>query len=54
MGTGRSKLYRTVYIAVKEKSGRGEISMGRRGGELRDHILKAAKDVFLELGYERA
>ena len=28
--------------------------MGRRGGELRDHILKAAKDVFLELGYERA
>jgi len=28
--------------------------MGRRGGELRDHILKAAKDVFLEMGYERA
>jgi AcrR family transcriptional regulator len=28
--------------------------MGRRGGELRDHILKAAKDVFLEVGYERA
>ena len=28
--------------------------MGLRGGELRDHILKAAKDVFLEMGYERA
>jgi AcrR family transcriptional regulator len=28
--------------------------MGRRGGELREHILKAAKDVFLEMGYERA
>jgi AcrR family transcriptional regulator len=28
--------------------------MGRRGGELREHILKAAKDVFLEMGFERA
>jgi AcrR family transcriptional regulator len=28
--------------------------MGRRGGELREHILRAAKDVFLEMGYERA
>ena len=28
--------------------------MGLRGGELREHILKAAKDVFLEMGYERA
>jgi AcrR family transcriptional regulator len=28
--------------------------MGRRGGELREHILKTAKDVFLEMGYERA
>jgi AcrR family transcriptional regulator len=28
--------------------------VGRRGGELREHILKAAKDVFLEMGYERA
>jgi AcrR family transcriptional regulator len=28
--------------------------MARRGGELREHILKAAKDVFLEVGYERA
>jgi AcrR family transcriptional regulator len=28
--------------------------MGRRGGELREHILWAAKDVFLELGFERA
>ena len=28
--------------------------MGFRGGELRDHILTAAKDVFLEVGYERA
>ena len=26
----------------------------RRGDELREHILKAAKDVFLEMGYERA
>jgi len=28
--------------------------MGRRGEELREHILKAAKDVFLEMGFERA
>ena len=28
--------------------------MGRRGDELRAHILKAAKEVFLEQGYERA
>lgn len=28
--------------------------MGRRGDQLRDHILWTAKDVFLELGFERA
>src|SRR3954464_1993521 len=28
--------------------------MGRRGDELSEHILFAAKDVFLELGFERA
>ena len=28
--------------------------VARRGDELREHILKAAKDVFLEVGYERA
>jgi AcrR family transcriptional regulator len=28
--------------------------MRRRGGELSEHILFAAKDVFLELGFERA
>jgi AcrR family transcriptional regulator len=28
--------------------------MARRGNELREHILWAAKDVFLELGFERA
>ena len=28
--------------------------MARRGGELREHILRCAKDVFLEQGYERA
>ncbi len=28
--------------------------MGRRGDELRDHILSVAKSVFLELGFERA
>lgn len=28
--------------------------MGKRGGELREHILHAAKDVFLEMGFERA
>lgn len=28
--------------------------MARRGGELRDHIRWTAKDVFLELGFERA
>jgi AcrR family transcriptional regulator len=28
--------------------------MARRGGELREHILWAAKDVFLELGFERS
>lgn len=28
--------------------------MARRGGELRQHILWAAKDVFLEMGFERA
>jgi|SRR4051794_33017711 AcrR family transcriptional regulator len=27
--------------------------MGKRGNELHDHILFAAKDVFLELGFER-
>jgi len=27
--------------------------MGRRGGELSEHILFTAKDVFLELGFER-
>lgn len=28
--------------------------MARRGDQLRDHILWAAKDVFLEMGFERA
>ncbi len=28
--------------------------MARRGNELREHILLAAKDVFLEMGFERA
>lgn len=28
--------------------------MARRGGELREHILWTAKDVFLEMGFERA
>lgn len=28
--------------------------MARRGDELREHILRAAKDVFLEQGFERA
>ncbi len=28
--------------------------MARRGEELREHILWAAKDVFLEMGFERA
>jgi AcrR family transcriptional regulator len=28
--------------------------MGRRGGELSEHILFTAKDVFLEFGFERA
>lgn len=28
--------------------------MSRRGSELRDHILYAAKEVFLEVGFERA
>src|ERR1041384_2762934 len=28
--------------------------MGRRGGELREPLLRAGKDVFLEMGYERA
>ena len=28
--------------------------MARRGGELREHILYVAKDVFLEMGFERA
>jgi AcrR family transcriptional regulator len=28
--------------------------MARRGGELREHILSTAKDVFLEMGFERA
>ncbi|MBV9851772.1 MAG: TetR/AcrR family transcriptional regulator [Armatimonadetes bacterium] len=30
------------------------ISMSRRGSELREHILYAAKNVFLEVGFERA
>lgn len=29
-------------------------AMARRGDELRDHILQAAKQVFLEMGFERA
>src|SRR3974390_2500442 len=33
---------------------RGLTAMGRRGGELSEHILFTAKDVFLELGFERA
>ena len=28
--------------------------MSRRGDKLREHILEAAKDVFLEMGFERA
>ena len=28
--------------------------MARRGDQLREHILQAAKDVFLEMGFERA
>ncbi len=28
--------------------------MAKRGNQLREHILRAAKDVFLELGFERA
>jgi AcrR family transcriptional regulator len=28
--------------------------MAKRGGELREHILWVAKDVFLEMGFERA
>jgi AcrR family transcriptional regulator len=28
--------------------------MARRGEQLREHILRAAKDVFLEMGFERA
>jgi AcrR family transcriptional regulator len=28
--------------------------MARRGDQLREHILRAAKDVFLEMGFERA
>jgi AcrR family transcriptional regulator len=31
-----------------------EIRMGKRGDELHEHILFAAKDVFLEMGFERA
>src|SRR3954453_14769402 len=29
-------------------------AMARRGDQLRDHILWTAKDVFLEMGFERA
>ena len=32
----------------------GRRGVGRRGDELSEHILFAAKDVFLELGFERA
>jgi AcrR family transcriptional regulator len=28
--------------------------VARRGDELREHIVWAAKDVFLEMGFERA
>src|SRR3974390_1263296 len=33
---------------------RGLTAMGRRGGELSEHILLTAKEVFLEFGFERA
>jgi AcrR family transcriptional regulator len=47
------KLYRTVYLLSK----RGTLNTAvgaRRGDKLREHILWAAKDVFLEMGFERA
>ena len=52
------KLYRTVYIIVnplvKFIPGGYNPFMARRGNDLREHILYAAKNVFLEVGFERA
>jgi AcrR family transcriptional regulator len=45
----QSKLYRTVYISARENR-----NMARRGEKLREHILWTAKEVFLEVGFERA
>ncbi len=44
-----SILYRTVYEAFGTKS-----IMAMRGDKLREHLLSVAKDVFLEMGFERA
>jgi AcrR family transcriptional regulator len=49
--SGECKLYRTVYFV---KSLRVNSSMARRGTELSEHILFEAKNVFLEMGFERA
>src|ERR1700741_2757697 len=45
------KLYRTVYILSRVRE---NTAMSRRGEKLREHILYVAKDVFLEMGFERA
>ncbi len=52
------KLYRTVYIVVNPLAKllfeSYNLFMSRRGNDLREHILYAAKNVFLEMGFERA
>ncbi len=52
------KLYRTVYNNVNPLAnffiGGYNLFMARRGNDLREHILYAAKNVFLEVGFERA
>jgi AcrR family transcriptional regulator len=51
MTSSKSKLYCTVYFV---KPTQVNSNMARRGTELSEHILFEAKNVFLEMGFERA
>jgi AcrR family transcriptional regulator len=48
-----SKPYRTVFLLSSDRDRRQWV-MARRGETLREHILWTAKDVFLQMGFERA
>jgi len=46
--------YTVPFTSLSSTAGEATTGMARRGDELREHILWAAKDVFLEMGFERA